>query len=359
MLTSVHRSPAARAAVWMAVLCVLAGLAAGPVRAQEPAPTAEPSAPDWAEPSPLASQRLLSAVTRAGERLVAVGDHGHILLSDDEGRSWRQASQVPARILLTSVAFANARSGWAAGHDAIILHTRDGGETWSKQFEAREAEAPILDLSFADSGHGLAVGAFALTLETADGGVTWRRRAVRDGEGFAPEPDAEIPRDGHLNAIVDLPNGGRMIAAEFGQVFVSPPAGPGGTWYFDRHGTDYDGSLWGGLATRSGAILAFGMRGTVRRSEDGGRSWVPVELGTDQSLTAATLLDTGAVVLVGLSGTIALSFDDGRTFQIVQLSHRRDLTDVIGTRDAALVVTGDNGAVRLELSDLRGAVGAP
>ncbi len=37
---------------------------------------------------------MLTAVARAGERLAAVGERGTILLSDNNGKTWRQAKQV-------------------------------------------------------------------------------------------------------------------------------------------------------------------------------------------------------------------------------------------------------------------------
>ena len=47
---------------------------------------------------------LMLDVTRAGERLVAVGAYGNILYSDDSGNSWRQA-RVPVQVSLTAVSF--------------------------------------------------------------------------------------------------------------------------------------------------------------------------------------------------------------------------------------------------------------
>jgi len=69
--------------------------------------------------SPRAASSLLLDVTHAGERLVAAGDRGHILYSDDGGASWTQA-KVPTRQLLTAIYFADAQHGWAVGHDALF-----------------------------------------------------------------------------------------------------------------------------------------------------------------------------------------------------------------------------------------------
>jgi len=70
---------------------------------------------------------LLVAITRAPDnRLVAVGEHGVAIYSDDNGTSWTQAS-VPVNVTLTCVSFATAKIGWAAGHYGVVLNTQDGG----------------------------------------------------------------------------------------------------------------------------------------------------------------------------------------------------------------------------------------
>src|SRR5205807_1877706 len=67
--------------------------------------------PRYAEPARLAAQSLLIAVATAGPRLVAVGDRGIIVLSDDRGRSWTQAPDVPTQALLPGVCFQDAGRG--------------------------------------------------------------------------------------------------------------------------------------------------------------------------------------------------------------------------------------------------------
>src|SRR5262249_31694175 len=65
-------------------------------------------------------QRLLLVdATRIGNRVVAVGDRGYIVYSDDNGMSWSRA-KAPAAPLLTAVEFVDAKLGWAVGHDSVI-----------------------------------------------------------------------------------------------------------------------------------------------------------------------------------------------------------------------------------------------
>src|SRR5438105_15907171 len=72
--------------------------------------------------TPRAARGLLTRVVRAGDRLVAMGERGLVVLSDDGGRQWRQA-RVPVSVTLTSASFVDARNGWTAGHSRVGLNT--------------------------------------------------------------------------------------------------------------------------------------------------------------------------------------------------------------------------------------------
>ena len=122
-------SPLAKALSLCSVLSILA-FAAAPLQAE----TSAAADAGYAIESPKAVHSLLLDVVNTGERLVAVGDRGHILYSNDQGQSWQQA-KVPTRQMLTSLFFVDAQHGWVVGHDAQILATSDGGLTWTKQYE--------------------------------------------------------------------------------------------------------------------------------------------------------------------------------------------------------------------------------
>ena len=63
---------------------------------------------------PLAEKSLLLDGQVIDDRIIVVGERGHILTSEDHGVSWQQ-QQVPTRATLTSVFFVDSRNGWAAG----------------------------------------------------------------------------------------------------------------------------------------------------------------------------------------------------------------------------------------------------
>lgn len=273
-----------------------------------------------AEAAPRQAPRMASparapilGATMAGSRIVAVGDYGAVILSDD-GRGFRQG-QVPTRAPLTSVFFLDPRQGWAAGHDGTIIATDDGGETWRLLREEPGKERVLLSIWFENAKHGLAVGQFGLVLETTDGGNTWQERHLVEGDA------GEM----HLQCIVDGRGGLLLIAAEGGNVLRSEDAGH--SWQVVP--TSNKGSFWTGLALSDGSLLIAGLRGHVFRSQDRGRTWQEVPSGTQQSLTTAWQAQDGTVRLLGLSGVILTSRDQGRSFESSLRPDRTSFTSAV------------------------------
>ena len=291
-----------------------------------------------ATPSAYAAQKLLTAAADLGERIVAVGQFGHIVLSDDRGLTWRQARSVPTQALLTDVYFADSQNGFAVGHDSVILRTADSGETWDLKYSDTEAEVPLFSVIMVDSRNGTAVGAFSTSLTTRDGGESWEISSVIPDP---PPPLEGLEYEPHLNGLFVGPRGNLFIAAETGFVFRSRDAGR--NW--EPIKTPYFGSFWNGMALRDGSILIFGMRGNVWRSRDGGDTWTQVDTGTKKSFGGGIILDDGTIVLAGLSGAVGYSTDGGRSFQIYDRPDRKGYADVVAGPDGQVVLFGEGGAV--------------
>jgi len=274
-----------------------------------------------------ANKAPIIAASNAGKRVVAVGDYGIVVLTDD-GRSFRQARSVPTRAVLTSVFFLDDRRGWAAGHDGTVLGTTDGGETWQVLREEPGKERALLSVWFETPEHGLAVGQFGLAVETNDGGKSWQERRLLPGEAG----------ERHLMQIFAGGNGLLCIAAEAGAILRSEDNG--GHWTLVQ--TDNKGSFWTGVALKDGTLLAAGMRGHVYRSTDRGANWKEVQSGSAQSLTAAIVGSDGRVRLVGMSGTLLSSADQGQSFVAEVRPDRANLTTVAPgpTGDLLFTLTG-------------------
>lgn len=296
-----------------------------------------------AEIEPLASSSLLLDLAAAGRRLVAVGERGHVLLSDDQGATWRQAKSVPTRAMLTAVFFADDEYGWAVGHDETILKTVDGGETWTRTHFAPEAQQPLLDLWFANRVSGIAVGAYGAYLTTNDGGRTWTvskfaaPRSSSAAKSASPEED-DLPQDYHLNRIVGV--GSRLyIAAEGGRLYRSDDRGA--NWR--ALPSPYEGSLFGLVPIRGDGLLAFGLRGHLFRSADGGQSWHELQSHTTAMLTDGVAINDLRVVVGGLAGVLLISADAGETFKLTQQDDRRGIAALLPGPAGSVIVAGEGG----------------
>jgi photosystem II stability/assembly factor-like uncharacterized protein len=308
--------------------CLLA-LAIAPAFAQSvPAPLV----PVPTVASAVATQSAMLASARAGKRIVAVGDHGIVLLSDDQGKTFRQARSVPVSSLLTGVSFADDQHGWAVGHWGVILATADGGETWSIQRLAVEEDRPLFSVHFVDAQRGVAVGLWSLLLRTEDGGRNWSSVVL-------PTPPDGGKADRNLFRAFSDAHGVLYVAAERGAVLVSRDGGA--TWIYSL--TGYKGSFWTGAALPDGSLLVAGLRGSLYRSRDGGRKWHAEESGTKSSLTDIAVGPHGAV-LVGLDG-VRVEESQPSGYATSQRDDRLSLTAVAVAPDGSLVAFSRSGVV--------------
>jgi photosystem II stability/assembly factor-like uncharacterized protein len=267
----------------------------------------------WSDPA----HAMLLDATRAGSRIVAVGEHGIVLLSDDDGRTYRQAAKVPASATLSAVYFADAQHGWAVGQWGIILATADGGETWTLQRSDTSIDQPLFSVYFKDAQHGWAVGLWSLLLETRDGGKTW-------GVGKLPAPPGGGKADRNLYRMFANHEGTLFIAAEKGTVLRSKDEGA--TWEYRDTGNK--GSLWAGAVAADDSIFVGGLLGHLYRSRDGGETWAAVESGSTGSIT--DLVASGNRMYgVALDGFVISGADDAERLSAKVRADRAALTALV------------------------------
>ena len=278
---------------------------------------------EYAEHMPLATESMLLDITRAGNTLVAVGERGHVVLSTD-GESWQQVEVVPTRSTLTSV-FSVGDRLWAGGHDAVIITSGDGGETWTRQFFDPDRQQAVMDFYFTDENNGVAIGSYGLNLRTRDGGQTWEDATVDEESDF------------HLNSLVRFSDGRRLIAGEAGYSYRSYDDGE--TW--EAIEMPYQGSMWGALKTNRGCVLFYGLRGHVMESCDYGSSWTELDTGSESSISGAAEHD-GLVLLASNSGTVLIR-DAGGHFSVYHHSSGVDFAAVISMGDGNFLLAGEDG----------------
>lgn len=280
-----------------------------------------------------ATLATMLAAGRAGPRMVAVGDHGVVLLSDDQGMHWRQARSVPLSTPLTGVSFVDAKHGWAVGHWGAILATADGGESWQVQRLATEEDRPLFAVHFFNAWQGVAVGLWSLVLTTEDGGQTWAEQPVQ-------APPGAKRADLNLMGLFTDSRGMLYATAEHGQVLHSEDQGK--NWrYLD---TGYEGTLWSGAVLTDGRLLLGGQRGTLLLGSADGKGFRRVPTQSKGSVTCVAV--AGARVLaVGLDGLSVQSSDGGHSFQETQTADGLSLTAALFNSEGVPVLFSRRGVM--------------
>jgi len=104
-----------------------------------------------------------------------VGSDGVVVHSSDGGATWSQQSTGTTE-RLRDVVFVDSANGWAVGDSGVILHTSNGGSSWQQQ---TSISAENLDaVSFVDTKHGWIVGPPDSVLHTSDGGKSWSEQPL-------------------------------------------------------------------------------------------------------------------------------------------------------------------------------------
>jgi len=265
----------------------------------------------------------LMDVVRIDDRLVAAGERGHVIYSDN-GQDWVQADVVPTRSTITKLFVQDDRL-WAAGHDSVILTSTDRGKTWTRRYFAPERMQPIMDIYFSDPDNGLAIGAYGLMLVTTDGGQTWQDRTVNEEDDF------------HLNSLFISADGRYLIAGEAGYSYLSSDQGQ--SW--QNMDMPYLGSMFGSVGTENGCVLFYGLRGHIQKSCDVGESWVELETGSETTLADAAAYQ-GKTLLVGNSG-ILLEANGDNGFSEYRHSSGVDFAAVMHLGDGRFLLVGEEG----------------
>ncbi|MBM7061024.1 glycosyl hydrolase [Pseudomonas sp. UL073] len=350
----------ASAAFLVTLLCA-AGGATESKAANQPSPTI--SLTTQALPPAHPNKVMLMSVAAAGDRLVSVGENGTIALSDDEGRTWRNAVRVPVSVALTNVAFASPTIGWAIGHQGVVLRSDDGGQSWTEQangislaqaavdYWTREVaagnqaaeiglenarylledgpEKPLLALSVTDEQHLTVVGAFGIAFKSTDGGKSWLPYSSLENEGRL-----------HLYGITEIA-GKTLIAGEQGLLLSEGQVVP----------SPYEGSFFGVVSDSETSVVAYGLRGNLAVSADGGAHWQAFRAG-EAGFTCGIRLADGSLLLGNQAGQVFVRRRIGSPFEKLNWQAHVPLTGVVQMPSGDLVFSSLAGIVRLPASEL-------
>ena len=240
-----------------------------------------------------------------------VGIKGTIIHTTNGGKSWsKQESGTEKNIF--SVSFADTQNGWAVGEFGTIIHTADGGENW--EFQSKGIDKMLNSVCFVDAQNGWVVGEFGTILHTTDGGVKWEEQTCEDIE-------TKVGMDSY---------DWKPMPALYEVYFKDELKG----WIVGMDGiilkTDDGGSNWHKLVTNCDIPLygieikgnkgwAVGSRGYYLLSLDGGETWTVQDgmIKTRFWLKDVAFSDENNGWIVGAMGTVAHSTDGGKSWDLI------------------------------------------
>ena len=234
----------------------------------------------------------------------ACGRYGTILHTSDGGTTWSPQSS-GTTFTLSGICFVDTKNGWAVGNKGTIVHTGDGGETWVKQ------ESPVdyfhMDVLFLSPHKGFITSERTHILATTDGGKTWEIR-------FEDE-------DYILKSLSFCDEQHGWAAGEFGHTYHTGDGGENwekqaGFYEMDEDtgfitGDDF---LFDVVAINPQEAWAVGIQGVVRRTTDGGATWEKVETGAPQVQLYTIASNGKGFLVIGGKGVCWSSEDGGRTW---------------------------------------------
>jgi photosystem II stability/assembly factor-like uncharacterized protein len=319
---------------------------------------------------------LLHSLTLVDAHHVRAVGNG-VVVGTDDGTSWSVFVKGGTNNLRGAV-FSDAMTGWAvgasiyaegrvfSGRQGVIVHSVDGGHTWTKQPYQNIGEA--VSIALIDADHLVAVGLAGEIMFTGNGGKTWSR-ATRGMNTdwftvkFCSANDGWAAATGVFLATHDGGQTWQDLTTSLGQqieyitdftftdkehlwLLTSAQDGTGGILHYSADGgvswnhvpidqrsisrvtfiDEKHGWIVGGTLDEGGFVL---------HTVDGGASWA-VSNPSGQPLYRVSFIDPAVGWAVGYGGTLLKTTDGGATWAI-------QTSGVQGNISAVLFRDSNNG----------------
>ena len=312
------------------------------------------------------SNRTLGMIVAVALAVAACAGPGGMVQPDSSGATFTEQ--------LNGVFFINASEGWVVGNNGTLLHTRNGGATWTS--EPSGTTQDLKSVRFSNDNTGWIVGNNGTILQTISGGLGWIRQNSgtenRLNRVFFNKDDTQSGwAVGDNGTILHTANGGFSWVAQTGagsgllnDVFFKDSdhgwiVGDSGLILYTDSGTK--GAIWSVQVsgTTRGLTAVYSIGNTVYAVGDAGTILLNVPLGSGgaslwvrQPPTAAAGLladvffaDASNGWIVGDGGMLLQTTDGGKIW--VPRTTRTDVTlrsvYFIDSRTGWTV--GDNGTI--------------
>jgi photosystem II stability/assembly factor-like uncharacterized protein len=250
------------------------------------------------------------------------GQDGLILHTTDGGETWTKQN-TGINLAIFALWFANQNIGWAVAQQATYLRTTNGGESWeqgrieasvegvSEEATLALVDPTLFDIYFLDEKTGWMVGEFGKIYHTTDGGETWKE-----------QQNALLGQAG-IDDALNLPTwfGVRFVNASKGTVVglegkIAETTDGGQTWAYtaeDLAVTDTS-PLYALRLTGNGRGWIVGAGARVLQLREGEWKLAPIGLQAPAWLRAIDFFDENNGWIVGGYGTILRTTDGGKSW---------------------------------------------
>jgi photosystem II stability/assembly factor-like uncharacterized protein len=225
------------------------------------------------------------------------------------------------------------KSGWALGTGGVILHTEDGGVTWSVQ-RSGIAEH-MLSASFLTPRIGWVIGGAGALLNTVDGGATWTDLSA------VPKQLLVSTYKHSLDSVVFASAQSGWLTGGDGAILHTEDGG--GHWTRQDSGTGE--TLYCAVFPELKSGWIVGSAGTVLHTANGGENWNPQNGGTDHTLFSAAFPTPISGWAVGTEGTIVHTADAGINWKAQASGTENELISVAFPTASSGWAVGGKGTI--------------
>ena len=188
--------------------------------------------------------------------LIAVGDKGSVLISNDAGVTWSHHEISPRD--LNSISVINSETMWAAGSNGALYKTTSSGDQWINTKWSKNLTVNINKIDFVNNNTGWIFGDGGFIMKTTTAGEEWARQRSR-----LPE-DTRI-----LDAYMLNVNTGYLVG-DYGVILKTSD---GGTTWYKPGNLELDQRLNSIFMFNENTGWVCGENGTLLKTIDGGVNW--------------------------------------------------------------------------------------
>jgi photosystem II stability/assembly factor-like uncharacterized protein len=237
-------------------------------------------------------------ITHSNDHLIAVGNSGSIVYSEDLGETWIESDGITSVWWLDVTTDADGNAV-VVGESGVYAISEDGGVTWTSS--SLSSTARFLDIDRSEN-YGYIVGVDGTILYFSESSNRWFTTT------------AVVAED--LNAVQDMGDGTAWTVGEFGRLLFLSNSGMsssdiGRMASETLHGVHF-------VSDQVGWIV--GEKGTIRKTETGATGWFDVEVeGVDQQNLYDIQVEGEQMLIVG-DKVIITSEDAGVTWSVEDFS---------------------------------------